>query len=52
MPEKTLAPKESGFGGGPTSIRERNECQKRCLALKEGGFGGGPTSIREGNECQ
>ena len=34
MPVKTLAPKGGGFGGGPTSIGERNECQRGHWAPK------------------
>ena len=33
MPVRTLVPKEGGFGGGPISIRERNECPRGCWAL-------------------
>ena len=28
MPARTLGPGGGGFGGGPTSIGERNECQR------------------------
>ena len=30
----TLGPKGGGFGGGPTSIGERKECQRGCWAPK------------------
>ena len=44
--------KGGGFSQGPTSIEERNECQRGRWALKGGEFGEGPTSIGERNECQ
>ena len=36
MPTKTLSSRWIGVGG-PTSIREGNECQRRRWALKGGG---------------
>ena len=38
MPIRTLGPEGDGFGGGPTSIVERNECQRGRWAPKEGGL--------------
>ena len=38
MPIRTLDPEGGGFGGGPISIRERNECQRGRWALKGGGL--------------
>ena len=35
---RTLGPEESGFGGCPTSIEEKNECQQGRWALKGGGL--------------
>ena len=49
MPVRTLAPKGGGFGRGPTSIGERNKCQRGRWALKGGGLRD-PTSVGEENE--
>ena len=38
VPVRTLSLEGSEFGGGPTSIRERKECQQRRWALNEGGL--------------
>ena len=43
------APKGGGFGGGPTSLGERNECQRGRWDPKEGGLLD-PTSIGEESE--
>ena len=36
MPVRTLGPKGGGFGAGPTSIGEMNECQRGRWAPKGG----------------
>ena len=33
MPVRTLGPKGGGFGGGYTSIGERNECREHLVAV-------------------
>ena len=38
MPARTLGLEGGGFGGGLTSIGERNECQRGCWDLKGGGL--------------
>ena len=50
MPVRTLGPEGGRFGGGPTSIGERNECQQGRWVPKGGGFGGDLTSVGEENE--
>ena len=38
MPVRTLGPEGGGFGGDPTSIGERKECQRGRWASKGGGL--------------
>ena len=38
MLARTLGSEGGGFGGGPTSIGESNECQRGRWALKGGGL--------------
>ena len=49
MPVRTLGLKGGGFGGGPTSMGERNECQRGCWA-REGGGLRCPTLVGEENK--
>ena len=49
MPVRTLDPKGGGFGGGPTSIGGRKECQRGRWALKRVDCDV-PTLVREENK--
>ena len=45
---KDAGPEGGGFGEGPTSIGERNECQQGHWALKGSGLGGERNTLYKG----